>query len=130
MENLIVNLTQHSASVEQIDSGVVEPLNKKEVQDLLTFSTLPSVEEVSARATALADLVVAEGYKKAMLGGAPFLMGPLELALKLKGIEPLYAFSTRESRDEVLPDGSIKKVAIFRHSGWVRSTYEIEEVIK
>ncbi len=130
MENLIVNLTQHSASVEQIDSGVVEPQNKQEVQSLLTFNTLPSVEEISARAAALAEIAVAEGYSKAMLGGAPFLMGPLELALKLKGIEPLYAFSARESIDETLPDGSVKKVAIFRHLGWVHSTYEIEEVIK
>lgn len=31
-----------------------------------------------------------------------------------------YAHSVRDSRDEVQPDGSVRKVSTFRHGGWVR----------
>ena len=33
-----------------------------------------------------------------------------------------YAHSIRESTEEVLPDGSTRKVAVFRHRGWVDAT--------
>jgi hypothetical protein len=59
------------------------------------------------------------GCRKAMVGGAPYLMPYLERALKAKDISPIYAFSKRESIDQVQPDGSVRKVAVFRHAGWV-----------
>ncbi len=31
----------------------------------------------------------------------------------------LYSFTKKESTEAVQPDGSVKKVAIFRHVGWV-----------
>jgi hypothetical protein len=46
-------------------------------------------------------------------------MAPLEVALRAHGITPLYAFSVRESVDQVQPDGSVRKVATFRHAGFV-----------
>ena len=54
-----------------------------------------------------------------MIGGAPFLMSPLESALLNNGIEPVYAFSTRESVEKKLPDGSVQKTNIFKHKGFV-----------
>ena len=45
-------------------------------------------------------------------------MAPLEEALRYRGILPLYAFSRRESREETDPDGSVRKVAVFRHLGF------------
>jgi len=53
-------------------------------------------------------------------------MGPLENALLAKGVKPLYAFSLRVSEDQVQPDGSTKKVGVFRHAGWV-SPYGLPE---
>ena len=35
------------------------------------------------------------------------------------GINPVYAFSVRESEEQVQADGSVKKVAVFRHRGFV-----------
>lgn len=116
----ILNLTQHQATPEQVQAGVIEPKDKKQIQNLLTFTELPTPYEVGQAAEGLARLAEREGVKHAMIGGAPYLMGPLEQELRRKGIDPLYAFSTRESRGEVQPDGSIKKVAIFRHKGFVK----------
>jgi hypothetical protein len=54
-----------------------------------------------------------------MIGGAPYLMGALEKALRECGFTPVYAFSKRESIDQPQPDGSVRKVAVFRHLGFV-----------
>lgn len=65
---------------------------------------------------------IVRGYA-VMIGGAPFLMGPLERALKELPYPPEwvgYAFSTRESVDEKQADGSVKKIAVFRHRGFVK----------
>lgn len=114
----ILNLTQHPGSPEQ---GVTEPKDKQLVRQLLTFDDLPSKEEIKARANALADLASSEGAKAAMIGGAPYLMTSLEEALKERGIAPLYAFSHREVEEVTAPDGSTKKMAVFRHLGFVEA---------
>ena len=129
----IFNLTQHAPSQEQITAGVQDlpmPEHREELKQLLNFDELPSKEEVAARAARLADLVyeIESGYGEydapraaALIGGAPFLMGPLEAALKARGITPLYAFSRRESVETTDPDGSVRKTAVFRHIGFVEA---------
>ena len=114
-----INLTQHLASAEQISTGVFEPADKSRVQALLTFDELPSKELILARAESLAEIAASEKAEAAMIGGAPYLMSALESALIRRGVMPLYAFSKRESVDEPQADGSSKKVAVFRHAGWV-----------
>ena len=115
----ILNLTQHAASAEQVSAGVVEPDDKAAVQVALTFSSLPTREEIVARAKTLAEIATAAGAPAAMVGGAPYLMGPLEEALRVEGVTPLYAFSRRESVEMTLPDGSVKKTMVFRHLGFI-----------
>jgi hypothetical protein len=90
----------------------------------LTFEDIPSKEELESRAYELATLVTNMGAADAkqyrvMVGGAPYFMSFLEKALKEQGHRPLYAFSRRESVDQLQPDGSVRKVAVFRHVGWV-----------
>lgn len=115
----ILNLTQHAVTAEQAAAGVVEPADKASVQALLTFEELPDRTEVILRAAELAALAVDAGFRTAMIGGAPFLMPPLEAALKAAGIRPRYAFSVRESVETTAPDGSVRKTNVFRHAGWV-----------
>jgi len=117
----VLNLTQHSATPEQIAQGVVEPTPevKAQIQSLLTFEELPGPKEIIRRATRLADIAAECGVEAAMIGGAPYLMAELERTLLFGGVNPLYAFSRRESVDQVQPDGSVKKVAVFRHVGFV-----------
>lgn len=122
---MILNLTQHAATLDQIEAGVVDlpAASRASASELLTFTQCPDADEIRARAVALAtiaaysDLLTRHG--RAMIGGAPWLMGPLAAALRDRGIEPLYAFSRRESVDQVQPDGSVRKTAVFRHAGWV-----------
>lgn len=115
---MIMNLTQHVGTPDQ---GVSEPAEKGAVKALLDFSTLPSRGEIADRAEKLAALAVAAGAEAAMIGGAPYLMGPLEAALKAAGVRPLYAFSVRESVETTGADGKVVKTAIFRHAGWVEA---------
>lgn len=117
--NSIINLTQHVASKEQRDAGVTEPADKAEVERLLTFDVPPSADEMRSRATRLAEITLAAKAEAAMIGGAPYFMVPLEAALKRAGVRVLFAFSARVSDDTVQADGSVKKVQIFKHIGFV-----------
>jgi hypothetical protein len=82
-----------------------------------------SSEPVYRRSTA-ADHDRAAMHRKvgdlsAMIGGAPYLMSALEEALDTQGIGAVYAFSVRESTEQTAPDGSVRKVNVFRHAGFV-----------
>ena len=116
---MILNLTQHLATPEQLEAGVVEPADKNAVKELLTFHEAPSTDEIVSRAEALVAIAKAAGADAAMIGGAPYLMGALELGLNLFNIRPCYSFTKRISIDETQADGSIKKVSVFRHETFI-----------
>lgn len=113
-KEVIINLTQHSASAEQLEDGVVEPAEKAAVQAAITFDAIPSSEEMVQRAQFLVSIAKESGAKKAMIGGAPFFMSTLERVLSAHGITPVYAFSVREAIEK---DGV--KTSIFKHAGFV-----------
>jgi hypothetical protein len=115
----ILNLTLHEASAEQREGGVVDIADRAALVKLLTFDTCPDLATIRDRATTLAALAVAERAEATMLGGALWLMAPLELALRAVGIRPVYAFSVRDSVEVRQPDGSTRKTQVFRHAGWV-----------
>jgi hypothetical protein len=117
----IFNLTQHAATPDQVRAGVVEPADKRAVSTLLTFDAAPDQGELARRASALAAMAAAAGTPAAMIGGAPYLMAPLERALKAAGIKPVYSFSERRSEEQTQPDGSVRKVQVFQHVGWVEA---------
>ena len=118
---MILNLTQHNATEEQIAQGVVDlaPDLAANIRGMLNFNEIPTTEELFKRADAIAKIAEEEGATHAMIGGAPYFMSPLEGALLTHGITPLYAFSIRESQEVVQEDGSVRKVNIFRHIGFV-----------
>ena len=118
---IILNLTQHPATPEQIEAGVIEPRGKKIVQQLLTFDDLPTQDVIDARAIQLADYAASHGVTHAMIGGAPWLMHTLADRLFRAGITPLYAFSTRESVEEA-KNGDVVKRTVFRHVGFVEAS--------
>jgi len=133
MEQTILNLTQHVATPEQIEAGVFEPSaeDKKEIQKLLTFEEIKETDPWSRfqRAEKIAKIAIKyfpESYNpeeddrgRAMIGGAPYFMSKLERVLSEFDISPMYAFSKRESVDQPQPDGSVRKVQVFRHAGFV-----------
>jgi hypothetical protein len=128
----IMNLTQHKATPEQKDAGVFDlsPEEREHLSTLLTFEEPPTLQEMETRATAVCRLaeqafgeeggdMLATGEAATMIGGAPFFMSTLERALGLGGFNPCYAFSRRESVEQTQPDGSVRKVNVFRHVGFV-----------
>lgn len=120
----ILNLTQHDATADQVAAGVLHAgCEKEEVRELLTFDGLPSREWIEAKAQALADVARAHGplIDAVMIGGAPYLMGPLELALKAQGIKALYAFSLRESVETPDGSGGVRKTQVFKHAGFIEA---------
>ena len=127
---MILNLTQHPATPDQIAAGVVDLVGDDlaQLKRLLTFDTPPDGTEIRDRAEALAILAgdAFEGDagemlgNEAMIGGAPFFMSALEQALQDNLIFPMYAFSQRVVQEQPQPDGTVKKVAMFQHAGWVR----------
>mgnify|MGYP000849113700 FL=1 len=129
---MILNLTQHVITDEQKAQLVVEPrMTKAKIQKLLTFEEIPTREEIEARAKELARIATSEAsmyagdtdnriwITRVMIGGAPYLMSALEKALRESGFTPVYAFSKRESEEIPQPDGSVRKIAVFRHIGFV-----------
>lgn len=137
----ILNLTQHAATPEQREAGVIDlPTAEREaVIELLTFDDVPTAQELGNRAHDIAliaagcaagedraddDGTLPDGDRggfalHALIGGAPFFMHSLEDALYQQGIHPVYAFSRRESQEQVQADGSVRKINVFRHAGFV-----------
>ena len=132
--HIIINATQHLPTTAQHEAGVeaLWPEHRKELQKLLTFETLPSSMEVSARAHQVAqffnELSEVQQAREwglipvAMIGGAPFFMTPLEIAFAHQGIPVVYAFSTRESKEVMNSDGTVRKENVFKHAGFVPGT--------
>jgi hypothetical protein len=117
---MIVNLTQHAGTPEQDVTDLTGNARERLIK-LLTFNRIPTREEVFFRARGIAELAAMTEADDAMIGGAPYLMAPLETALRLWGIRPLYAFSQRESVEEIAADGTVKKTAFFQHKGFVEA---------
>jgi hypothetical protein len=117
----IVNLTQHPATPEQIAQDVFDlPQDERErIGGLLTFDEIPSADDLRYRAKEIAYTASRWLPRAAMIGGAPFLMALLEQELREQCITPVYAFSRRESVEELQTDGAVKKVNVFRHLGFV-----------
>jgi hypothetical protein len=117
----VLNLTQHAATPEQAAAGVIDLSAEQRayLQTLLTFAALPSAEQIRRRAEQIAGLAKANGATTAMIGGALWLMAPLADALRQRGVTPVFAFSVRETEEQAQPDGSVRKVAVFRHAGFV-----------
>ena len=142
MANLIINLTQHVMTQEQYFlngedltevkfrpyNGLGESVHGF-VKGCLNFNYKPDRIEIDRRALVLAEY--AQGLLNqvkgdndklyALVGGAPYLMGPLEQKLKERGIQPLYAFSQRESVETRNTDGTVVKTAVFKHIGYIEA---------
>lgn len=119
----IINLTQHAATPEQVAAGV-ENIEDSRIEFLaknLTFDEIPTRKQINQRVRWICWLIRGAGYDGAMIGGAPYLMGPLEAQLRLMDIKPLYAFSKRESVETTRPDGSVVKTNVFKHVGFVEA---------
>lgn len=117
---MILNLTQHIATEDQIKEGVMEPdeKTKEKIKKLLTFEKLPDQNTMTKRAEDLASICLKNNASHVLIGGAPFFMSTLEHTLIGFDITPSYAFSLRRSIEET-KDGQVLKKSVFQHIGFV-----------
>ena len=116
----ILNLTQHVATKEQENDGVVEPSKelKERIKPMITFEDIPTKKEMTEVAKELVKFVKEYDCEGAMIGGAMFFMSTLENALKQENLTPYYAFSKRRC-EEKLVDGVVKKISLFEYIGLI-----------
>jgi len=115
----ILNLTQHRATSEQLLAGIenVPEKYREELEGLLTFPADYDLTLLIANAWALARLARTLKYDAVMIGGMPALMSHLERELIKADVSVCYARTERVSVDQPQPDGSTKKVSVFKHAG-------------
>ena len=130
----VVNLTQHAFSADQLAefqlAGVeVIDLDTVHIRAQISFESMPSRDEITQRARDLArwvwtqvEALEAKGIVDvsrpiyAMIGGAPFFMGPFERALSACDMAPCYAFSKRVAVED---PATGQKTSVFKHEGFV-----------
>ena len=128
MEGITIwNATQHAATADQVAQGVKDlpEVLRKDLSQALTFDEVPNYDELYFRSIVIIGVLQDAGLQqgdKVMVGGAPFLMEELCRLLRVNGYKPVFAFSKRESVERMLPDGTVQKVAIFKHLGFVDPT--------
>ena len=124
---MILNLTQHNASEEQIQNGVIDLSGtyKEELTKALNFTNIPGTIEINERVQKICEIVnsfIKEHkleHVKFMIGGALWLMKPL--IEELSKIGPvLFAFSKRETT-EIQENGKTIKTTIFKHIGFIEA---------
>ena len=125
----IINLTQHELTPEQREFIDIEcHTDRQKVKDLLTFTKLPSKEDIYYRALDLAAIVenIIDQDEHVdlflvLIGGAPYLMKPLIEELKKIGVTPVFSYTDRVSVETMQPDGSVVKTQVFKHLGYVEA---------
>ena len=123
----LLNLTQHKATPEQLEAGVVDlpPDLQVKLKELLDFKELPGQQEIYLRAETIRTMYEEFGKDSGetligtMIGGAPFFMKALHETLEDHGIPVKYSFSARVSEEKTLENGTVEKVSVFKHLGFV-----------
>lgn len=125
----IINLTQHELTPEQREFIDIEcHVDRQKVKDLLTFTKLPTREEIVYKALDLAAIVenIIDQDEHVdlflvLIGGAPYLMKPLIEELKRLEVIPVFSYTDRVSVETMQPDGSVVKTQVFKHLGYVEA---------
>ena len=115
----IANITQHVSTDEQRTEGVFDlfPEDRARLTAMLTFDPQYTRKDLEVAAEEIVGLLKEYDCYSAMIGGMPSFMSVLEKALIKAGVAVCYARSERVSIDQVQADGSVRKVATFRHAG-------------
>ncbi len=114
----LLNCTNHTTTAKQTAMGIVDPSQEDMtlLHKAITYDTIPTAEEIKGTCKVLLDLVKKYECDGALIGGALFLIGEEERTLFEHNYCTAYAFTKRISKEEVLPDGSVRKTSIFDSS--------------
>jgi hypothetical protein len=132
----ILNLTQHNPTDEQVAAGVFNFGNQDEMKRILTVKIADPLFGIANVSHACAnehlwqltgglfsDFVLPARKEfpedfAVMVGGFAPLVERVIVRCKQHGIQCLYALTDRVVSEEVQEDGSVKKVAVFKHCGF------------
>lgn len=122
--SIIYNLTQHKCTGEQASQGVInlEGNDHERLVNLLTFIGVPSMKQINHKVKLLGELMSKYNPDLSdeiafMVGGAPYLMAALtQLA---PSYQMVFACSDRVSEEQHQADGTVKKINVFKHIGFV-----------
>ena len=122
-----INLTQHKLTEEQVKSLTwagfaedgIQVYPDPFVKETLTFEKLPAMSDIRKAAVTLANYAKSQAATSVMVGGAPYLMRPLEEELEHLGIVYQYAFTERKTIEKANEDGTVEKTSIFVFAGWI-----------
>ena len=151
MNKIILNLTQHKATPEQVEAGVIDLPEKyrERLTRALTFTYAPDKYVIEDRVNAIINIVIdfcidpdspirqevldmldlagldTDAFKESfdfhfMIGGALWIIKPLVEKLMQIGT-PVFAFSERVSEEKLQDDGSVVKVNVFKHRGFIEA---------
>lgn len=125
----LYNLTQHNATAEQVAMGVIDldGALKEQLIEAITFTGLPTASDVEVKASKLRKIMLSimDTDEEAcfMVGGAPYLMAQLgntkRFSVKHFQSRIYFAYSDRVSEEVHNPDGTVTKVNVFKHLGFV-----------
>lgn len=117
----IINLTQHNATEDQLNAGVID-LQGDLKAALVTAITFPAVythEDLVSRAKRVVGIVrdAQVDCQHVMIGGMPSFMPVLQNTLQEAGYRVGYACTDRVSVDVPDGNGGVKKTSVFKHVG-------------
>ena len=119
---MILNITQHKATKEQIADGIVQPSadDKVTIERILTFDKITNCTQESIEDRADKLVAICKEYKAdgALIAGAPWLMSLLEKKLMFACVKSYYAFSERVCEEKVV-DGKTITTRTFKYGGLV-----------
>ena len=110
---MILNLTQHNSSPEQIEQGLIEPSDKTLVKELLTLRVSSAEEMRNAIDTKVQHLLnVADAHKPTtiLVGGHPGLITILVGELKFQDYKVVMSHT-----DRVVVENDGVKTSVFKH---------------
>ena len=122
----IINLTQHTATQSQLDAGVEElkPELKERLLKALNFIGVPTYKDIQEAADEMYHIMHKYSYcytcidvPAFMVGGHPALMCALTQFSSIYRMK--FAASDRVSEEVIQEDGSVRKINVFKHIGFI-----------
>lgn len=112
---MIINLTLNGILEDQMEDGVVSASVPGLVKAMLTFEEMPGVEDMRMRAHTLSIIARNSGADRALISGPPYFMGYLVCALRVRDVEPVYAYT--QEFEVALANG--EKRVCTKHLGFI-----------
>ena len=124
---IVINLTKHVHTPEQIADGSIEIASLRPfIDSAQDYDSLQSTWYAGAMAMVLAKeahaaarAILPETKLSANIAGAAWLIIPLCAALRGYGISPVCSFSKRVCTESLDAEGKTTLTYTFQHEGWV-----------